>query len=131
MYPQTGNQTLIVVPFGNFQIARHKTGQVAPATLVLGPLLWKQLYTFLTVRRQLKGFTGRLDGDNAPVFLTWPVRSSEPMEMTNSNVDKALKSIWRKAKITKTISGTHLRKATVTSVDILTRKQYIQNKLIY
>lgn len=92
--------------------------------------MWGCLETLLEVRARLPGYNADLDEDRAAVFLTWPGRTHQPMPMTNSSLDKAIKKIWAEAGQKKNMSATQLRKTAATTVDNVTYERYIENKLI-
>ncbi|XP_056009249.1 uncharacterized protein LOC125666360 [Ostrea edulis] len=107
-------------------IVAHKTGTIAPVTLVFVPSLWRQLKVFLEVRRRLPGFDDALDQENAAVFLTYPSQTQKPSPMNSSTVSKGMKYIWRKAGLKKPLSGTQLRKTAAT----LVRERYPDSRLL-
>jgi hypothetical protein len=100
----------------SFQIPAHKTGHVSPATIVFTLELWRQMQIFLRARSCLPGMSSRLEEDSAPVFTTYPSKTSTPQPMNSSTLQKGLKSIWAKSGQRVDYDTTRMRKSTVTTV---------------
>ncbi|XP_061166245.1 uncharacterized protein LOC133175138 [Saccostrea echinata] len=97
-------------------IAHHKTGHIAPITLVFSEDLLTFMEIYLSkIRPRLSGFNSELE-EKSVVFLTYPPKTASPSALNPSSVNKAIKSTWKPAEQTKNISATQLRKATATSV---------------
>ena len=91
-------------------VTDHKTLQThGPARVVLSSRLHSWMDIFLAeVRSKVPGVTGSLDKS---LFLTW---NGESME--SSQINKAIKSVWKKAGMKGSPSSTLLRKSAVSTV---------------
>ena len=91
-------------------VKNHKTLQThGPARIVLSSRLHSWMDIFVReVRSKVPGVTGSL---NESVFLTW---NGETME--SSQINKAIKSIWKKAGMEGSPSSTLFRKSAVSKV---------------
>jgi hypothetical protein len=87
----------------SFQEIAHKTGHIAPVTLVFTPNLWTQMQVFLRVRKNLPELSNELQKETAPVFLTYPTRTTAPRPLNNSTLNNAIKSIWKATRRTKPV----------------------------
>ena len=91
-------------------IKNHKTLEShGPARIVLSAKLDSWMAIFVRdVRSQLTGVTNY---DESRVFLTWNAQS-----LASGQISKAMKSVWKKAKIDGDPSSTILRKSAVSKV---------------
>ena len=91
-------------------VKNHKTIQThGPARIVLSPKLHSWIDIFIReVRSKVPGLTA---GPNESVFITW---NGETME--SSQINKAIKSIWKKAGMERSPSSTLFRKSAVSEV---------------
>jgi len=91
-------------------VKNHKTLQThGPARIVLSSRLHSWMDIFVReVRSKVPGMTGSL---NESVFLTW---NRETME--SSQINKAIKSVWKKAGMEGSPSSTLFRKSAVSKV---------------
>ena len=91
-------------------VKNHKTLQThGPARIVLSSRLHSWMDIFVReVRSKVPGVTGSL---NESVFLTW---NGETME--SSQINKAIKSVWKKAGMEGSPSSTLFRKSAVSKV---------------
>ena len=91
-------------------VKNHKTLQThGPARIVLSSRLHSWMDIFVQeVRSKVPGVTGSL---NESVFLTW---NGETME--SSQINKAIKSVWKKAGMEGSPSSTLFRKSAVSKV---------------
>ena len=91
------------------QVTRHKTGHIAPATLVFDPPLWREIERFITKIRPL---IPNLQDGLRNVFVTFPsTDNGTPSPMTSLGINKALQRVWGEK-----VTATRLRKATATNV---------------
>lgn len=111
----------------SFQVTAHKTGHIAPVTLVFTPDLWTQMQVFLRARKNLPDLSSELQKETAPVFVTYPTGTTASRPLNNSTLNNAIKSIWKAAGRTKPVSATQLRKATATKVQFYTIRKAMKS----
>ena len=80
-----------------------------PARIILSPKLYSWMVIF--VREARSKVAGTTANPNSNVFLTW---NGEPM--VSSQINKAIKSVWKKAQVDGNPSSSLLRKSAVSRV---------------
>ena len=104
-------------------VRKHKTGAThGPARIVLSPKLQSWIAIFVKkVRCKLPGVA---DGHSERVFLSW---NGEALK--SSQINKAIKSVWKKARMVGSPSSTLFRKSAVSEVHITCHSNEEQGNL--
>lgn len=98
-----------------FQVSKHKTDYVGPAQIALPGDLWRFTLAFVHCLRRMPGYQAN-QMRTTSIFLGIRHYDAEPVPLSTSGIDKALKRFWRIVYKGSTISATLLRKSVVTAV---------------
>ena len=97
-----------------FQIAKHKTDNVGPATVGFPQPLWSWIKSYLHMLQMMDGYI-ESEMEFHSIFVSFRNnRGARPEVISSSGVNRALNSLWKTVHLKGRVSATKLRKAIVT-----------------